>query len=53
MPVEDLVNALIEENQRRGVKPDGWTAGVRWKQEADIPDRVYFRALEAIHEAGP
>ena len=24
-----------------------------WNQEADIPDDVYFRALEAMGEAGP
>ncbi len=45
------VEALVEENRRRGVKPDGWTAGVRWKREADIPDEVYFRAIEAMSEA--
>jgi len=28
--------------------PDGATAGARWKHEADIPDEIYFRALEAI-----
>jgi len=44
----DLVAALIEENRHRGVDPDGLTAGARWKREADIPDRVYFRALEAL-----
>ena len=45
--------ALMAQNHRRGVRPDGWTAAARWKREADIPDRVYFRALEAVHEAGP
>jgi hypothetical protein len=45
------VEALVEENRRRGVRPDGWTAGVRWKREADIPDEVYFRAMEAMDEA--
>jgi len=48
-----LVAALVEENQRRGVRPDGWTAGARWERAADIPDRVYFRAVEALHGAGP
>ena len=47
-----LVDALIDENRRRGVEPDGWTAGARWKREADIPDRIYFRAVEALQEAG-
>jgi len=28
--------------------PNGATAGARWKREADIPDEVYYRALEAI-----
>jgi len=44
----DLVAALVEENRRRGVWPDGWTAGSRWKREADLPDHLYFRGLEAI-----
>jgi hypothetical protein len=44
----DPVAALIEDNRRRGVEPDFDTAGSRWKREADIPDDVYFRALEAI-----
>jgi hypothetical protein len=44
----DPVEKLIEENRRRGVVPDSLTAGARWKREADIPDDVYFRALEAI-----
>jgi hypothetical protein len=52
-PEETLVAALIEENQRRGVRPDGRTAGARWEREDDIPDRVYFRAVEALHGAGP
>jgi Domain of unknown function (DUF222)/HNH endonuclease len=43
------VEALIEQNRLSGAAPpDGWTAGVRWKREADIPDEVYFRALEAM-----
>jgi hypothetical protein len=42
------VEALIEENRRQGANPDGWTAASRWKREADIPDRVYFEALEAM-----
>ena len=44
--------ALIDENRRRGVEPDGWTTGARWKREADIPDRIYFPAVEALQEAG-
>jgi hypothetical protein len=47
----DPVEALIEANQRRGVDPDYYTAGARWKREADIPDDVYLRAMEAMGEA--
>ncbi len=46
------VAALVEQNHLRGARPDAWTAGTRWKREADIPDPVYFRALEALGEAG-
>ncbi len=44
----DPVAALIEETRSRGAEPDFYTAGARWKREADIPDHVYFRALEAL-----
>ena len=44
----DPVEKLIEDNRRRGADPDFYTAGARWKREADIPDDVYFRALEAL-----
>ena len=47
------VAALVEQNRLRGAEPDGWTAGAKWKREADIPDRVYFRATEALHGAEP
>jgi hypothetical protein len=46
------VEALVAENERLGVKPDAWTAGARWKREDDIPDEIYFPALEALGEAG-
>jgi hypothetical protein len=45
--------ALIRENRRRGVDPGPLTAGARWKRERDIPDRVYFGALEAGFAARP
>jgi len=44
----DAVEALIEDTRNRGADPDFYTAGARWKREADIPDEVYFRAMEAI-----
>ncbi len=44
----DPVAALVEDNRSRGVDPDFFTAGARWKREADIPDQVYLRALEAL-----
>jgi hypothetical protein len=50
---KDLVASLREANRRRGVEPDEWTAGARWKQEADIPDDIYFPALEALEDPGP
>jgi hypothetical protein len=42
------VDALLMEQARCGVAPDWSTAGARWKREADIPDEVYFRGLEAV-----
>jgi hypothetical protein len=45
---ERLVETLIQENQQRGVEPDPWAPGPRWKREEDIPDRVYFGAMEAL-----
>jgi hypothetical protein len=38
---------LVRLNRLRGADPDAWTAGARWKREADIPDRVLFGAAEA------
>ena len=49
---EHLIEALMEDNRRRGVEPDGWTAGARWKREAEIPDEVFFQALEALRDGG-
>jgi hypothetical protein len=39
---------LIQSNQERGVEPDPWALGARWKREEDIPDTVYFSAMEAL-----
>jgi len=50
---ENPVAELMEQNRRCGVRPDGLTAGARWKREADIPDQIYFRALEAVAGAEP
>jgi hypothetical protein len=47
-PDQDPVETLIEDTRRRGADPDFYTAGARWKREADIPDRIYFRATEAL-----
>ncbi len=44
----DPVASLIAENTRRGVEPDYYTAGARWKTEWDIPNHVYLNALEAL-----
>ncbi len=45
---EDPVASLIAENTKRGVEPDYYTAGARWKTEWDIPRPVYLNALEAL-----
>ncbi|MGH7575654.1 MAG: DUF222 domain-containing protein, partial [Longimicrobiales bacterium] len=45
---EQPVETLVQQNQRLGIEPNPWTAGARWRHERDIPDRVYFRALEAL-----
>ena len=45
---QDPVEDLKQETRDRGARPDDRTAGARWKRERDIPDRVYFRALEAL-----
>ncbi len=42
------VRALVRGNRIRGTDPDGSTAGARWKREAEIPDGVWLRALEAV-----
>jgi len=44
----DPVAALVEDVRSRGADPDFHTAGARWKREADVPDDVYFRTLEAL-----
>jgi hypothetical protein len=43
-PVEDL----IADTRARGAEPDCLTAGARWKREEDIPDEVYYKAIEAL-----
>lgn len=50
---EEPVEALIAMNERSGVRPEASTPGARWRWEADIPDRVYFRAMGAVQEAIP
>jgi hypothetical protein len=45
---EQPVAALVRENTLRGVKPDASKLGARWERESDIPDSVYFRALEML-----
>lgn len=45
--VGDPMEILVRSNRARGVEPDEWTAGARWRSERDIPDEVLFRAIEA------
>ena len=47
-PDQNPVEALIEDTRSRGADPDFFTAGARWKREDDIPDRIYYRATEAL-----
>lgn len=42
------VDALVRENRSRGVDPQPWSVGARWKREPDIPARIYNRATEAL-----
>ncbi|MFW6039842.1 MAG: hypothetical protein ACOC9N_02060, partial [Gemmatimonadota bacterium] len=45
---EGPVEALIERNRANGAEPDALTAAALWQRERDIPDGVFFRALEAV-----
>jgi hypothetical protein len=44
----DPVETLIADTRSRGADPDYLTAGARWKREDDIPEEVWYRALEAL-----
>ena len=46
-----LAQTLVTANLQRGTSPDGWTAAVEWPREHDVPDEVYFPAIEALGEA--
>jgi len=43
----DPMEILVRSNRKRGVDPDAFTAGARWRYERDIPDEVLFRAMDA------
>ncbi|TVR58896.1 MAG: HNH endonuclease, partial [Gemmatimonadales bacterium] len=45
---QDLAQTLVTANLQRGTSPDGWTAAVDWSREQDVPDQVYFPAIEAL-----
>jgi len=47
VPPPRPAEALEVQNRRRGIDPGPLDAGARWKREGDVPDRVWFRALEA------
>lgn len=44
----DPARELVRRNRERGVDPHAHTASARWKRDADVPDEVCFRALEAV-----
>ena len=45
--------ALMRENEARGVEPDFRTSTARYKREDDIPQTIFIRALEALEELKP
>jgi hypothetical protein len=47
----DPVAELTRDTRRRGARPDGWTAGARWRHEMEVPKRVWRRAMEAMARA--
>ncbi|MFO7589233.1 MAG: DUF222 domain-containing protein [Gemmatimonadota bacterium] len=47
----DPVAELTGDTRRRGARPDGWTAGARWRHEMEVPKRVWRRAMEAMARA--
>jgi hypothetical protein len=44
----DTVAALLDENERLGVRPNAWALSARWEREADIPDDVFFGGTGAL-----
>ncbi len=48
--LEDGTRVSAETSRRLacGSSIDAWSAAARWKREADIPDEVYLRAMEAL-----
>ena len=49
--VSGSLKALVDENARRGIVPDGWALTPRYKTRRDIPWELDARALEALDEA--
>ena len=45
--------ALMRENEARGVEPDFLTSAAHYKREDDIPQTIFIRALEALEELKP
>ncbi len=44
---DDPVRGLERENRLRGIDPGPLDAGARWRRERDVPDDVWFPAVEA------
>jgi hypothetical protein len=44
---ERPVKALVAENRGTGADPGPLDAGARWRRERDVPDEVWFPAVEA------
>jgi hypothetical protein len=49
---KEPVWALLETDIHDGSRSDAWTAGARWKREADIPDRTWLCSVRAMGETG-
>ena len=44
---DDPVRELEAENRRRGIGPGPLTAGARWQGRRQVPDEIWYAALEA------
>ena len=48
LEAQDLIATLEAQNRANGADPDWRTASANWKRLEDVPDKVLFRAMEAV-----